>query len=560
MNRRTVHALILLAITTIAYIQAEEPPPLASPTAPRLVEPERFLATPARLERTIVLPAGATGTGIALRWELLIGNRKIATGRIAASGEGAERDTVILSVPLPDIAEPAGMELVIETSTGGGTHLRTVFPFTLYPTEPGRAIESLFRRSTVAIYDPEEGAPGVLESLGFQVESITRHDDLLDLEADLIVVGTGGFSRGQEALGPILAQQARHGTPVLLLDQPSLPATLTDRLRLWPSFGRGSRTDYLLASGHPAFEGSSGSRGAEYLLSGESRMSRPYFPPTRGNFRVLAGMRVKRGPAWQEGIGIVEFPIGRGTVVAAQTALATDYSSDAGARALLINLLAYLLGDRPHLQQTYLYGPAEEALPACLADLAPDAPPAPTDLQGVELLIVPADWQAPHRRDRVPTAPLADVARYLHDGGTILLVDPQPLVVDYLSAVLGERVEFEPFGRSSRDRHGTGIDQPLTLLQGIAPEDLTLLHRQGEREFLLRSHRSSERFEPRLVVSGLSVYRVGRGSLVALAMPRSVDCGSPRAASLLARLLTNLGVPLDVDGGEKTPRITRLAP
>jgi hypothetical protein len=41
-------------------------------------------------------------------------------------------------------------------------------------------------------------------------------------------------------------------------------------------------------------------------------------------------------------------------------------------------------------------------------------------------------------------------------------------------------------------------------------------------------------------------------------MPRSVDCGSPRAASLLARLLTNLGVPLDVNERENAPRVTRL--
>jgi hypothetical protein len=375
---------------------------------------------------------------------------------------------------------------------------------------------------------------------------------------DLIVVGTGGFSRGHEALGPLLAQQARSGTPVLLLDQPSLPATLSHRLRLWPSFGHGAQTDYLLASGHPAFQGPSGSRGAAYLLSAETGTQRPYLPPTRGNFRVLAGMRVNRGPAWQEGIGIVEFPIGRGTVVAAQTALASDFPGDPGARILLINLLAYLLGDHPHLQQTFLYGPAEEALPACIAGLMPDAPSAPSSLQGVELLIVPADWQAPRRRDLASTAPLADVARFLHDGGTVLLVDPQPLVAEYLSAVVGERVEFEPLGHSHRDGRLFDVEESLPLLQGIASDDLNLLGRPGEREFLLRSHRATDRFEPLLRVSGLSLYRIGRGSLVALAMPRSVDCGSPRAASLLARLLTNLGVPLDVNERENAPRVTRL--
>lgn len=556
--RRAVFILIFLAIPAIAPAAADQPARPADPAMPHLAEPKRFLTTPGRMESTLVLPGTTGEVGMPIRWELLVGGQQMATGLIAGCCDGSERNSVVLSVPLPEIAEPAGMELAIDLSRSSGAPLRKVFAFTLYPAEPGRAIESLFGRSTVALYDPEQSAAEMLASLGLRVRSIARHDELLDDREDLIVVGTGGFSRGQEALGPILAQRARNGTPVLLLDQPSLPGTFTHRLRLWPSFARGPRTDYLLASGHPAFEGSSGSRGAAYLASGGSGMSRPYLPPTDGNFRVLAEMRVKRGPVWQEGVRIVEFPIGRGTVVAAQTALASDFAGDAGARILLINLLTYLLSERPQLRRTFLYGPAEEALPACLADLAPDAPPAPADLQGVELLIVPADWQAPRRREHARTAPPADVGRFLHDGGTVLLVDPQPLVAGYLSAVLGETVEFNPFGRPPRDRHRTGVDRSLSLLQGIASEDLRLLDRQGEREFLLRSHRATRRFEPQLLVSGLSLYRVGRGSLVALAMPRSVDCGSPRSASLLARLLTNLGVPLDVDGGEIDPRVTRL--
>jgi len=550
MFRGALPALALLAATTAASFPADESSPGADLTVPHLVERARFLATPARLERTIVLPEGPGRSGEPLRWELRIGDRQLATGRIAAAGGKAEGSSVVLSAPLPDISEPAGMDLVVELSRGGRLPLRSIFPFTLYPHDPGQAIVSLFNRSTVAIYDPAGSAGGILESLGFRVQSIISHEELLDAGADLIVVGTGGFARGQEALGPILAQRAADGTPLLLLDQPSLAATLTDRLRLWPSFDRGTETEYLLAAGHPALQGSFGSRGAAYLQSGEAPMSRPYLPPTRGNFRVLAGVRVKHGPAWQEGVGIVEFPIGRGTVVAAQTALASDYSSEPGARVLLINLLAYLLGEPPLLRQTFLYGQSGEALPACIAGLAPDAPSAPIDLQGVKLLMVPADWQAPRRRERAATAPPSDVARFLHSGGTVLLVDPQPLVADYLSAVLGEWVEFEPFRRATRDARLSEAAGKLPLLQGIGAEDLDLLRRPGEREFLLRSHRPNVRFEPILRVPGLSLYRVGRGSLVAMAMPRSVDCGSPRAASLLARLLTNLGVPLGVSGGE----------
>jgi hypothetical protein len=557
-HRRSLPALLLLTAFAVAPVAGAQASRSGDAVAPRLVEPVRFVATPGRLERTVVVPPGSARTGAPVRWSVRIDDQQAAAGRAMAAAGASESERATLSFPLPGLAQPTGMELIVETQRSDGRPLRTVFSFTLYPREPGQAIVSLFRQSTVALYDPEAGVPGVLESLGFRVRPVLLHDPLLDQEADLIVVGTGGFSRGHEALGPLLAEQARNGTPVLILDQPTLPATLTDRLRLWPAFAHGAQTDYLLATGHPAFQGRSGSRGVAYLLAAGSVMRRPYLPPTRGNFRVLAGMRVRRGPAWQEGIGIVEFPMGSGTVVAAQTALAADFPNDPGARILLINLLAYLLGDRPRLQQTFLYGAAEESLPACIADLTPDAPPAPTDLEGVELLIVPADWRAPRRRDGVSMAPLADVARFLHDGGTVLLVDPQPLVAGYLSAVVGERVEFEPLGSSYRDGRLFDAGEMLPLLQGIAPDDLDLLRRPGEREFLLRSHRKTDRFEPLLRVSGLSLYRIGRGSLIALSMPRTVDCGSPRAASLLARLLTNLGVPLEASGRQNAPRITRL--
>jgi len=560
-HRRALAWLLILAAPPASLAATEETPVVAVRVVPRLVERARLLATPGRLERTILLPAGTVRAGASLRWEMLIAGHQVAAGRIAARGDDAETDRVTLSVPLPALAEPAGMDLVVEVRHADREPLRSTFPFTLYPLDPGRAIVSLFARSAVTLYDPEGSSSGIFESLGLEVRPIDGRDDLPDDAADLIVVGTGGFSRGHELLGPVLARRARDGTAVLLLDQPSLPSTLTHQLRLWPSFGRGPQTDFLFAAGHPAFEGSSGSPGAAYLRSSVTMTHRPYLPPTAGNFRVLAGLLVKRGPAWMEGVGIVELPIGRGTVVAAQTPIASDYSSEPGARILLVNLLSYLLGDRPHFRRTFLYGPAGEgSLPECIANLAPDAPPAPVDLHSVDLLIVPADWRAPRRRDRSLTAPLADVARFLHDGGTVLLVDPQPLVADYLSAVLGEWVEFEPFGGLQKNDRDLEAGGSLSLLQGIASTDLDLLDRRGEREFLLRSHRSSAPFEELFRVSGLSIYRVGSGSLVALAMPRSVTCDSPRAASLLARLLTNLGVPLDGDGPGSDARFTRRVP
>ena len=50
---------------------------------------------------------------------------------------------------------------------------------------------------------------------------------------------------------------------------------------------------------------------------------------------------------------------------------------------------------------------------------------------------------------------------------------------------------------------------------------------------------------PLVLAPGIAVYRVGAGTLVALSLPDAGDCAAPRASSLLARFLTNLGVPLD---------------
>jgi hypothetical protein len=543
-------ALFVLALIGPAAA-AEESPPSTAAYAPHLVERISLLASPARLERTLALPGGEERLSPALAWELRLGDESVAAGRIPAGAAPGEK-SLRVSVDLPEVEEPAGLELLVAVGGGSGEPLRSRFPFTLYPRAPGQAIVARFARSTAAIFDPEGSAGGVFESLGFRVVPVRRHDGLLDTRADLIAVGSGGFSRGHEPLGPILARLAGRGTPVLILDQPSVPATLTPHLRLWPSFAGGATAVRFLAAGHPAFVGPAGRRAADYLGAAAAGDGRPYLPPTGGNFRALAGTRVGRGPAREEGIGIVEIPMGRGTVVAAQIDLVSAHARDPGARIVLINLLAYLLGEHAPFRETYLYGPAEGALSDCIGGLAPDAPPAPADLIGVELLIVPAGWQAPRRREAAPAAPLADVARFLSEGGTILLVDPQPIVAGYLTALLGERVEFGP---PSNRRSGDGS---ISLLEGIADEDLDLLGLPGERDFLLRSLRPADRLQEILRIPGLSAYRVGRGTLVALAMPRSIDCRSPRAASLLARLLTNLGVPLEGNGDRGMERFTRL--
>jgi hypothetical protein len=393
----------------------------------------------------------------------------------------------------------------------------------------------LFGRARVALFDPEGKAAPALRALGIGWEDFPAFEGLALYRGDLIVIGPGGFARGREALGPILAARARSGMRLLLLEQPSLPGTLSEDLRLWPSFARSADSTALFASRHPVLRGVVPADRA----AGNPRV-RPLLPPTRGNFRVIAGVRTRSGSSWQEGVTLLEFPIGAGILLAAQESLCSDFARDPRTRIVLANALAYLLGERQALKKTFVYGGSPDDLPACLAPLAPGAARVPRDLAGVEALLVPGDWRAPRLAGTQGLPPLADVARYLHEGGTVLLFNPQPMAQDYLRAVVGVPVHFE-----SSSPFRPHLEPGAALFEGVSFDDLDPLWREGRPEFRLRSSGGPDGVQPVVIAPGIAQYRVGLGTLVALSLPDAGDCAAPRTSSLLARLLTNLGIPLD---------------
>ena len=83
----------------------------------------------------------------------------------------------------------------------------------------GGAVAARFARSRVALYDPTGTAAPALAALGLRPEIFRTFEGLALFQGDLIVVGPDGFSRGHEALGPILAARVRTGMRLLLLDQ-----------------------------------------------------------------------------------------------------------------------------------------------------------------------------------------------------------------------------------------------------------------------------------------------------------------------------------------------------
>lgn len=409
-----------------------------------------------------------------------------------------------------------------------------------------------FARSRVALYDPGGRAASALGELGLPFESFGSFQGLALYAGDLIVVGPGAFGRGDEDLGPILAARARSGMRILLLDQPSLPGTLSDALRLWPSFDPDSVTDVLLAPRHPILRVLPQGAGASFFARAPVR-ARPLLPPTRGNFKVIAEARAESGLSSQEGIALLEVPIGAGVVLAAQASLCSDVRDDPRPRIVLASALAYLLSERPSPARVCLYAGDVRALPLCLKHLAPAPSSLPSDFTGVDVILAPADWQAGNSRPSSHLPPLASVARFLHEGGTLVLLNPQSLVADFLGLMTGCQVAFEGSGPALPP-----ADEAAPLLLGIGGEDLGLLAAPERAELRIRARGGADDVHPLLIAPGLAEYRVGLGRLVALTLPEASACAAPRVSSLLARILTNLGIPLDPGPGVDPRAITRL--
>src|SRR5262245_9804217 len=506
------------------------------PISLHLVEPGGVVEGGSTLRRTVTLQGVRAGSEpITVDWEARLNGVVAAGGRdVVAARDGAPM--VEVTVQLPALDRPAGLDLKVEAHAAGTAAGAASFPFLVYPKDAGGALAQLLERAHVALYDPEGSATPALAALGLHAEAVGAFEELAGYRGGLIIVGPGGFSRGREALGPILAERARAGARILLLEQPSLPGTFSADLRLWPAFARPSDTGTLVAAGHPVLRGLTADGAAAYFAAGAPSV-RPLLPPTRGNFRIISEVRARTGPGWQEGVTLLELPIGSGTLLAAQSSLCADFAVRPQARLVLANALAYLLGQGRALKRAFLYGDTLEDLPACLARLEPDAPRLPGGFTGVDVLLVAGDWRAPRVAAASRLPPPAEVARYLREGGTVLLVNPQPLSLAYLNTVVGAPVYFDPSGET---------DPPpgSSLLEGVADDDLGLLGGGPQAGLRLRSLPGGVKVEAVLIARRIAQYRVGQGTLVALSLPDAADCAAPRTSSLLSRLLTNLGVPL----------------
>ncbi len=546
---RALGAIVLsLFGATVPAAAASKPAP---PPVLTLESGGDIVAAPGVARRALLLASGRTAT-FEVTWEARLGDTDIAGGAAEVTVRPGVTARLPIAIPLPAIERPSGLTLRVSARGLASPSVGKSWSFTAYDADLAARLIDLFGRARVALYDPSGSARSALRSLGLAVDEVTSFEGLAVHRGDLIIIGPGGFGRSAENLGPILGARARSGARILVLEQPELPPTLSEDLRLWPAFPAGRESELMLDASHPIVAGIPATDAGAFFASGGG--VRPLVPPSRGNFRVVAGVRARNGAAWREGIALLEMPVGAGMTIIAQAPLAAAYAREPLARVLLVNTLAYLLVDPPAPVRVVLYGHGDQDLPVCLARLKPILPTTAARLAGVDVLVAPGDWPAYRLQADAALPPKAEVARFLSDGGTVLLLNPQPLVTEYLQGLSGGAVWFaRPASGPLPDPAG------VPLLRGIAGADLALLGRPDADDFRLRTAVGRAEVEPLLMAPGLSVYRVGRGRLVALTLPEGDACASPRTASLLSRLLTNLGIPLDRSPGADPEAVSQLA-
>ncbi|MGH9750635.1 MAG: hypothetical protein ACRD5D_05225 [Candidatus Polarisedimenticolia bacterium] len=417
------------------------------------------------------------------------------------------------------------------------------------PAPAAAGVAAAAATSRVLLFDPEGRAAPVLRALGIEYAVPPSFEALAVLPGDLVVIGPGGFGRGREGLGPILAARSRAGTRLLILEQAALPPTLDGALRLWPSFRGGPESRFAVLPDHPLLRGL-GEAERDRLLRSAPPSLRPLLPPGGGNFRIVAAERLARGGVAQEGVRLLEIGLGPGRVIAVQAPLCSRFFEDDAARRLLANAVAYGLEEEPPARRVLLYARGTDDFPRCLQALLARIPPA-GDLQSTDVLLVPADWRAPRSLAGLRLPPQADVAAFLRRGGTVVLLDPQSLVRGWLEGIVGSAIRFEA-GEPALAGFAATPAAPAAppahaAFSGVAAEDLLLLARPGRSELRLRPG-AEPGVELLALRPGIALYRVGEGLLVSLHPPETGACAGPRARTLLARILTNLGIPLDRSG------------
>ncbi len=274
-------------------------------------------------------------------WRLLSGSAASAGSAGSAGSAWQARDFTLqpaeimsftMSLPAPSDhidavappSEPTEATLALRVVREGESVFEANEQVRLYERQP------LTATLAVDLYDPQGAAAPHLAGEDVTLRGVTTLEDLA-ADAQLLIVASGGVVTAED-WGRIAAF-ARQGGRVLVLWHESYPPGVPLETR-----AGGATIGFVRQPSHPALVRMSDAE-LRYFAPDHVVFRRPLAKPSVGTYRVLVDAGSSDGLTR---VGLLELPLGQGTVVCSQLDLLPRLDDEPTARRLLQSLLDYL--------------------------------------------------------------------------------------------------------------------------------------------------------------------------------------------------------------------------
>jgi hypothetical protein len=400
--------------------------------------------------------------------------------------------------------------------------------------------------SRIVVFDPSNTVLPVLARYGVTAKSAMTLDLAALQGAQALIIGPDCVTPELANKQSVIRDYVQAGGRVLLLHQESaalLPVEAMIEKKAWVSMG------FVRTANHPVLRGLK-DRDFQMWNPGHLIARGAYRKPDKGSFLTLVDSGQDGTMAWSE---LIEFYIGRGSVVGCQLPLLEQVETEPMAGELLWRLIAYLeqpVYKTPRGRLAVLAGAGEPVLNRLAAVRA-----------AFEIVGTPGSAFSSVLVDlgaASPPPPAAGLKAYVENGGTLLLHRARPEHREWLEGLLGRPVQMaiQPYaGWADRQMMETrgGLMEGLnhtdfywrSLIAGEAPDSTCqvssgLSDERGQVDYIV----CVEGVKDELFPGGLVPVPVGKGRVVIdqlkWEMTEKDLIGSP--ARVLSMLLTNLGI------------------
>jgi hypothetical protein len=491
------------------------------------------------------------------RWNLRDpSGTSVRDGRIRATSSTCflKRDRIAFDIPA--VSTRTAFTLNLEIWKDGRKWGREERRVEAWPAFAKGAVEKTAGKSgslEFAVFDPANAVLPILAKLGVAAKSIATLNAEALKGVKALIIGPGCITPALADKRDGLRDFVRDGGRVLMLRQDDaslLPPDVTLEKKAWFSMG------FVRAGNHPVMQGL---RDMDFQMwnPGHVIAKGAFRKPDKGAFLTLLDSGLDGSMAWTE---MLEFHIGRGSILATQLELTENFDTEPMCADLLKRLVAYLsqpvfraAGQTQDVPLAVVTG-ASEAVLKRLGEVRTDYVTVTRATADHPVTLIDLGVG-------IPTGDAAAWRAYVEQGGTLVVHRAMPAQQAWLEALTGKkvRVEVQPY-QSWVDRQM--LERRDGLMTGVNNLDLywrsQLIGESWEHHWQVSCgvEQGLERGQVQYVarVEGVADYLfpgglvdvpVGKGRVIIDQLKWEVSskdmiCGSP--ARVLSMLLTNLGV------------------